>query len=162
MSITTVLSGVTAQTVEAEVETTVEVEEKQDIKDDAVILTVDDAVEYSNKNSLTLKSSEIDLELAKWKKNVAWNTFLPNVQLSGTMARANDIKPYSGESLHWSGVGNLSMTFNFNAAMIFTMSATIAEYESGKLTWEQAVRENAINVRKLFYALLLLLFLIQQ
>ena len=129
---------------------------EQAAQEDVIVLTVQDAVDYSNKNSLTLKSSEIDLELAKWKKNVAWNTFLPTAQVRGTMARANDIKPSpEDESLHWTAMGDLSLSFNFNVAMIYNMSATIASYESGKLTWEEAVKSNELNVKKLFYALLL-------
>lgn len=162
-------------------------------EDGTIILTVDDAVEYSVKNSPNLKTAQIDLELAKFKKNTSWNSFLPNIQLSGTIARANDIdstlkstnqtlamnqailkglagaasnpafaamaaqmNPVSAtESMHWSAMGNLSVTLAFNAAMIQNMRATMAQYENGKITWEQTLKENEINVRKLFYALLL-------
>lgn len=146
-------------------------------EDSVVILTVDDAVDYSVKHSLTLSSSQIDLELAKWKSFVAWNTFLPTVQATGSFARSNDIGssiqsansmapimqalniPFNEvtetEGMHWAAVGNLSISFSFSAAMIESMRATIAGYESGKITWEQAVKTNAINVKKTFYQVLL-------
>ena len=146
-------------------------------EEDVIILSVDDAVDYSVEHSLTLSNSQIDLELAKWKSYVAWNTFLPTVNLTGTMARANDITsslqsansmapimeklgiPYSAtketESLHWSAMGNLSVSFNFSVAMVQSMRANIEGYESGKITWEQAVKNNAINVKKTFYQVLL-------
>ncbi|MBQ0002177.1 MAG: TolC family protein [Treponema sp.] len=145
--------------------------------DEEIILTVDDAVDYSVEHSLTLSNSQIDLELAKWKSYVAWNTFLPTVNLTGTMARANDVAsslqqansmgalfnklniPFTEtketESIHWSAMGNLSVSFNFSVAMIQSMRANIEGYQSGKITWEQAVKNNAINVRKTFYQVLL-------
>ena len=137
-------------------------------EDGTIVLTIDDAVTYSLKNSPSLKTAQIDLELAKWKKNTAWNSFLPTVQVTGTIARANDVesslrstnqtingnkKLYEG--LHWTAMGNLSVSLNFNVAMIQNMRATIAQYETGKISWDQTVKENEISVRKLFYGLLL-------
>ena len=136
-------------------------------EDGTIVLTIDDAVTYSLKNSPSLKTAQIDLELAKWKKNTAWNSFLPTVQVTGTIARANDIEsslrstnqslaitqalaqgiatatsnplltsqfgkmadnmnPVSAtENMHWTAMGNLSVSLNFNVAMIQNMRATI-------------------------------------
>ncbi|MGN0740541.1 MAG: TolC family protein [Treponema sp.] len=164
-------------------------------EDGTIVLTIDDAVNYSLKNSPNLKTAQIDLELAKWKKNTAWNSFLPTVQVTGTIARANDVEsslrstnqslavskalaqgiaatnpalaptynsmannlgPVSAtENMHWTAMGNLSVSLNFNVAMIQNMRATIAQYETGKISWDQTVKENEISVRKLFYGLLL-------
>lgn len=165
-------------------------------EDGTIVLTIDDAVTYSLKNSPSLKTAQIDLELAKWKKNTAWNSFLPTVQVTGTIARANDVEsslrstnqslattralaqglatvtggdstnPYTimatnmnpvsaTENMHWTAMGNLSVSLNFNVAMIQNMRATIAQYETGKISWDQTVKENEISVRKLFYGLLL-------
>ena len=168
-------------------------------EDGTIVLTIDDAVTYSLKNSPSLKTAQIDLELAKWKKNTAWNSFLPTVQVTGTIARANDVEsslrstnqslattqalaqgiaaatattnpllasqfgkmadnmnPVSAtENMHWTAMGNLSVSLNFNVAMIQNMRATIAQYETGKISWDQTVKENEISVRKLFYGLLL-------
>ena len=136
-------------------------------EDGTIVLTIDDAVTYSLKNSPSLKTAQIDLELAKWKKNTAWNSFLPTVQVTGTIARANDVEsslrstnqslattralaqglatvtggvstnPYTimatnmnpvsaTENMHWTAMGNLSVSLNFNVAMIQNMRATIA------------------------------------
>ena len=137
-------------------------------KEDVMVLTVEDAVNYAAEHSLTLKTSALDLELAKWKNNTSWNTFLPNLQVTGSLARSND--PYSSLKLsgtynsmlpapeekdRWSVVGNLGVSFNFNAAMIMSMISAKESYESGKITYEQAVRSNEDSIRKLFYALLL-------
>ena len=56
-----------------------------------LILTVEDATEFAIKNSRTLKVSAIDVEIAKLKKDNAWNVFVPSVQISGTMSRSNEV-----------------------------------------------------------------------
>lgn len=140
-------------------------------KENVMVLTVEDAVAYASEHSLTLKTSALDLELAKWKSDTAWNTFLPSVQVTGSLARSNEVSNMGDsimkmvnpmyqpkdptESQHWTAVGNLGVSFNFNAAMIMSMMSAKQSYESGKITYEQAVRSNEDSVRKLFYALLL-------
>lgn len=162
-----------------------------------MILTVDDAVEYALKNSKSLKSAAIDLEIKKRANSNSWNTFLPSASLSGTLARSNNIDSIkssieanamfpaflqgaetdlptglnyakgidsskiiddvygSEEAALWHPVGSLSFSWAFNAAMIESISATKKQYEAGKITWEQTVRETEVNIRKLFYGLLL-------
>lgn len=56
-----------------------------------MILTVDEATNYAINNSRTLKVSAIDVEIAKLKKDNAWNVFVPSVQISGTMSRSNEV-----------------------------------------------------------------------
>lgn len=130
-------------------------EKQQEVK--KIVLTIEDAVDYSLKNSVSIQTAKIDLELAKWKKDTAWNTFIPTVQVNGTVSRANEISKVMSlpESNHWVVLGNLSMSFNFNVAMIQNMRATIAAYESGKISWEQALIDNEKTIRQLFYGLLL-------
>ena len=67
--------------------------QEQKEKTETVTLTIDQAVEYALKNSRTLKSNDIDLEMKKRASNVSWNVFLPTVQATGTMSRANDFTP---------------------------------------------------------------------
>lgn len=64
-----------------------------------LILTVEDATEFAIKNSRTLKVSAIDVEIAKLKKDNAWNVFLPNVQVTGTMSRSNEVSNTSAEMM---------------------------------------------------------------
>jgi len=140
-------------------------------ENEVLTLTVDDAVEYAAKNSRTLKTAELDFELAKWKKNFAWNVFLPTAQVSGTSSRSNDYTNTVGEimkaimpgyspaptteSNHWTAVGNLSVSLGLNAALVQSMRATYSDFEAGKITWEQTQKETEVNIRKYFYALLL-------
>lgn len=145
-------------------------EEKQAVK-----LTLDDAVEYALKNSRTLKSSDIDLEMKKRASSTSWNVFLPNVQASGTMSRANDYSPstvdivtavvsggkvavpsdYDKEEDRWSTIGALSVSWNFNPAYIAQIQKAKLDYEGGKISWEQSQNTTVLNIKKLFYGLLL-------
>ena len=61
----------------------------------------------------------------------------------------------NNESLHWAAVGSLGVSWNFTVAYIAQIRAAKVSYESGKLSWEQSRRETVMNVKKLFYGLLL-------
>ena len=59
---------------------------ESETKSEVVKLSIDEAVEYALKNSRTLKSNDIDLELKARASKYSWNVFLPTVQASGTMS----------------------------------------------------------------------------
>lgn len=145
----------------------------------SITLTVDQAVEYANQNSKTLKSSAIDLEMKKRANDYKWNQLLPSVSLSATMSRSNEytdptaaigemLTPLmqamgqSGfpasevtESDHWTAVGNIGISWNFSFALIDGFRLIKKQYEAGQITWDQTVRQNELQIRKLFYGLLL-------
>lgn len=56
--------------------------------------TIEDAVNYALENSKSLKSDEIDLEIAKRGKSFSWNTFLPSLGLNTTAARVTANSTY--------------------------------------------------------------------
>ena len=58
---------------------------------ETVTLTIDEAVDYARAHSRTLKSADIDLEIAKRAFDNAWNVFLPDVRATGTLSRTTDI-----------------------------------------------------------------------
>lgn len=58
------------------------------------------------------------------------------------------------EDLHWALVANAKAQWNFNLAMIDSIKIAKKQYETGLITWEQASRETEVNIRKLFYGLL--------
>lgn len=174
-------------------------QESDSNKNEKLILTVDDAVNYALKNNQSLKSAAIDLEIKKRANSYSWNTFLPSASLSGTLARSNDIDTIkssiessaafptflgaakngadlktfdayasnidsskliddmygSEETALWHPVGNLSFSWAFNAAMLKSISATKKQYEAGLISWEQSVRETEVNIKKMFYGILL-------
>ncbi len=145
----------------------------------SITLTVDQAVEYANQNSKTLKSSAIDLEMKKRANDYKWNQLLPSVNLSATMSRSNEytdptaaigemlnplmqVMGQSGfpasevtESDHWTAVGNIGISWNFSFALIDGFRLIKKQYEAGQITWDQTLRQNELQIRKLFYGLLL-------
>lgn len=145
----------------------------KEAKTQPVILTIEQAVDYANKNSRTLKSARIDLEMSERASKYSWNVFLPALTVSGTASRANDYVPgagdiianaiyhvpipssYESEKDRWTGIGNISVSLNLSLALIQRIRAAHANFESGKITWTQASKQNELNIRKLFYALLL-------
>ena len=133
-------------------------------KEEIVTLSIDDAVDYALKNSRTLKSNDIDLEIKKRASDVSWNVFLPAVSMNGTMMRSNEISPsyanygisdYPDEESRWDVIGGASVSWNFTPAYIAQIQIAKTNYESGKITWEQSQNETVLNIKKLYYALLL-------
>lgn len=164
-------------------------ENKNAAEPDVVKLSIDEAVEYALKNSRTLKSNDIDLELKARASKYSWNVFLPTVQASGTMSRATEYSPsnyatskafggifsassdpvlqaagakllnsptdYQNEEDRWSVIGGVSVGLNLSLAYIQQIRAAKANYEVGKISWEQSNNETIVNIKKLFYGLLI-------
>ncbi len=61
----------------------------------------------------------------------------------------------SEEAALWHPVGSLSFSWAFNAAMLKSISAAKKQYEAGLISWEQSVRETEVNIKKMFYGILL-------
>lgn len=145
-------------------------------KGNSITLTVDQAVDYANQNSKTLKSSAIDLEMKKRANDYKWNQLLPSVNVSATMSRSNEkvdtsaamMEAIAGmmgmpsppareisEADHWRAVGNVGISWNFSFALVDGLRLIRKQYEAGQITWDQTLRQNELQVKKLFYGLLL-------
>lgn len=149
----------------SQTESDVQTEEKN------VTLTVEEAVAYANAHSKTLKSSAIDLELKKRASDHVWNQFLPSVSLSATVSRANEytdtvsaimsaikptyVAPEVVESDHWKAIGNVGISWNFSFALVDGIRIIKKNYEAGLISWEQTLRQNELQIKKMFYGLLL-------
>lgn len=138
----------------------------------AVTLTVYDAVDYALEHSHSLKTADIDLEIKKRAGQNAWNVLLPDVSVSGTLRRTTDLSQSldstnmmmqmagrspveETESKKWTGIASLSASWTFSLANIQTIRAAKADYEAGKITYEQSLVQTEVAVKKLFYGLLL-------
>lgn len=146
-------------------------QENSSATSEKMILTVEEAVNYAKENSRTLKSANIDLQIKKRAKNFSWNVLVPTVQATGTMSRANEvsnsmdaimsaINPYYQPaeiepSDHWKAVGGINASLNLSVALIDGIRASFTNYEAGLISWEQTYKETELNIRKMFYALLL-------
>lgn len=131
---------------------------------DIVKLSLDEAVEYAIKNSRTLKSDEITLEMKKRAAGNAWNVFLPDVSITGTGMRATELSPsyaasgiekYPNEESRWDVIGGLSAGWTFSAAYVAQIQIAKANYENGKINWEQSRKSTILNIKKLYYGLVL-------
>lgn len=146
-------------------------QENSSATSEKMILTVEEAVNYAKENSRTLKSANIDLQIKKRAKNFSWNVLVPSVQATGTMSRSNE---YSNtmdslmsamnpmyqptepeESDYWKAVGGINASINLSVALIDGIRASFTNYEAGLISWEQTYKETELNIRKMFYALLL-------
>ena len=150
---------------------TLQVFAQENLQANKMVLTVEEAVNYAKENSRSLKSANIDLQIKKRAKNFSWNVLVPSVQATGTMSRSNEVtntmdaimsainpmyKPAEIEpSDHWKAVGGLTASLNLSVALIDGIRASFANYEAGLITWEQTYKETELNIRKMFYALLL-------
>ena len=135
---------------------------------ETVTLTVDEAVEAALANSYAVKSGAVDLGTAKRNaQTAAAATLLPGVTVSATAALSNEVNAQAKPALTALGgakeldqwtmvVPGVSASWNFSVAMIDRIQAAHLSYAAGQITWEQTLRETELNVRTLFYNLLLL------
>lgn len=59
------------------------------------------------------------------------------------------------EKLHWAFMANLAAGWNFNLAMVESIRMAKSQYEAGLITWEKTSKETEMQIRKMFYGLLL-------
>lgn len=136
-------------------------------KKEKVVLSIEEAVNYALEHSLTLKSNDIDLEMQKRANSTSWNVFLPTVQASGTMSRSSEMQPsalaaiihvptdFEKEEDRWKAVGNIGVSWAFSPAMIANIKMAKINYETGKITLEQSQKETVLNIKKLYYGIVL-------
>lgn len=145
-------------------------------KNNGVVLTVDQAVDYALKNSNSIKSADIDLAVKERAGKYGWNILLPSVTATATMSRSSNDTVKSTvegqtaifkklgypvpeteitESMHWAGIIGASLDWTFSLAHIEKIKLAKANYEVGKLSYDKSQREIKVNIQKLFYGLLL-------
>lgn len=149
--------------------------QQEDGQETVVTLTVEQAVDYAMHNSRDLKSNDIDLAIKERSAKYSWNVFLPEITVSGSASRSTDIDSTlnqtnmmrkigsngnaplieAEEKYHWALVGNINAQLNLSLAYIYSIKAAKAGYEGGKITWEQSQKQTIMNIKKLFYGLLL-------
>lgn len=142
-------------------------------------LSLDDAIYRALKNNLGLKSNGFNFDKTKWSLYTCWNTFLPTINgTAGFTINPLDEDKRKGSAAigavltkpeqGWSDLVNyeyttpqvmptlgINVSWNFNAAMIFSAYQTCLDYQSGKITYESAKRCLLKNVKLSYYSLLL-------
>lgn len=113
------------------------------------------------------RSNDIDTIKSSIESAATFPAFLQGVASSGVVqgglaaveqvdsSKIIDDMYGSEETALWHPVGSLSFSWAFNAAMLKSISATKKQYEAGLISWEQSVRETEVNIKKMFYGILL-------
>jgi len=132
------------------------------------ILTADDAVRLALDNNLGLRRSAIELGTRQRAADRSWNSLLPTVTASAMISHPTSI---TGEILPrqtmspdgrpqdrdvWTPGFSLSAGVTLSASVIENIKKARADYETGLIGYEAARQELELNVRKLFYQILLL------
>ena len=114
-----------------------------------------------------LPSLGVSATASRTTENSTYDTIMSTVELKTLEAKVNALMkepikssggsiPGDEEKLHWAVIApNISAQWNFNLAMIESIRAAKASYEAGEISWEQTAREMEVNVKKMFYGLLL-------
>jgi outer membrane protein TolC len=146
-----------------------------------MLLTPDAAVAMAIKNNLNLESARLGLDIKKRKADLAWNQFLPDTGVTGTLSRDNwasptqgvapvplnfsgmpsrptiyGVVPYSITLPQWHVNGAFSASLNFSFALIEGMRSLKLDYGAGSISLEKAKLQMEQGVRKMYNSILLL------
>lgn len=114
-----------------------------------ITLNVDQAISYAREHSRSIKSAAIDVESSSDNRNHVLNVFCPDVSFSGSITRQN------ANTDIYTANGNASISLNWNLSIIEDIKKANQDYEAGLISWEQTVKQNSRDVKKLFYNILL-------
>ncbi|MDR1933723.1 MAG: TolC family protein [Spirochaetales bacterium] len=117
-------------------------------------LSVDKAVELAISRNLSLERSRIDALALKRANDSRWNVFVPGVETSAALSRANQTPP--ADSSPYTASGSVALRLSLSPATFTGMKQAAADYERGLISLEKARTLLELNVRKIFYELLLL------
>jgi len=122
------------------------------------VLTIDAAVNLALENNLNLRRSALDVQTRQRSSDRSWNSLLPSIN-AGVMAShptsiTGPIEPDSRNV--WTPGFSLSAGITLSTSIIENIRRAQADYELGLLSYESARQELELQVRKLFYQILLL------
>lgn len=121
----------------------------QSANDNTRVITVEDAVILAADNNISLKRQKLTLDALDKRNKTSWNSVSPSFKASGGVGiplgdRAGSV------SYNFGGSVSISLT----PSLYTSIKDAKLKYESGKTSYEDAVRQVELNVRKLFYSLL--------
>ena len=132
------------------------------------VLTVDSAVQIALENNLSLRRMALNTAAMKRAADRSWNSLLPTVSAGAMVSRPTSI---TGEIFPLQAMGpdgrvidrnvwtpgfSFSTQVTFSTAVIENIRRAEADYAAGLLSYEAARQELELNVRRLFYHILLL------
>ncbi len=123
-------------------------------------ITVEDAVILAADNNISLKRQRITLDTLERRNNTSWNGVSPSGSLSASLSKPLDELVTEPSEMVKKNRNDYSYQFGASVSLSLTPSLYTSirdaklKYESGKTSYEEAVRQIELNVRKLFYSLL--------
>ena len=112
-------------------------------------ITVEDAVVLAADNNISLKRQRISLETLERRNKTSWNSISPSATVSGNFSKSLGEK---SDGYNFSASASVGLTLT--PALFTSIKDAKLKYESGKTSYEDAVRTVELNVRKVFYNLL--------
>lgn len=117
-------------------------------------LSVDEAVEMAKKNNVSVARGKITLDAVARAKAHSWNSVSPSASVSASSSipvdSLSDTESKYTASYGVSAIVSVSLSGN----LFTSMNAAKIAYESGKLTFDDAVKSVELSVREAFYGLL--------
>ncbi|MDR0689113.1 MAG: TolC family protein [Spirochaetaceae bacterium] len=121
------------------------------------ILAVDEAVEIALKTNLSLQRSALETAEKKRASDRSWNSLLPSLGVSTGISYPTSVTGSLSPAQKVLTPGlSLSASLNVSTAVIENIKKAGADYEAGLLNHEMAAQELELQVRKIFYQILLL------
>ncbi|MBR0494601.1 MAG: TolC family protein [Treponema sp.] len=117
-------------------------------------LSVDEAVEMAKKNNVSVARGKITLDAVARAKAHSWNSVSPSASVSASSSIPVDSLSDT-ESKYTASYGvSASVSVSLSGNLFTSMNAAKIAYESGKLTFDDAVKSVELSVREAFYGLL--------
>ena len=117
------------------------------------VLTIGSAVQMAFDNNISIERSAITLRGLERAKNHSWNEFSPSVSIGGGYS-LNESSEYARQAGRHTLYGQASVAFNLSPALIAGIKTARLQYETGELSFDEAVRSIELSVRQAFYGLL--------
>lgn len=117
-------------------------------------VTVEQAVELAMQNNIQVHQAERTLAQAERSNRNSWNSASPSINASASLQiplMENAMTKSKDMSLSVSGSASLRLT----PSLYTSIRSAKLQLEQGEITYEDALRSVELNVRKIFYSLLL-------
>lgn len=122
-----------------------------------LVLTVEEAVQIALNNNLSLERNAIDLGGKRRAADRSWNTLIPVITTTAVAGHPTSITSEIPPAQDiWIPGFQISATLNLSVSTIDNIKKTRIDYEAGVLTYEQAKQRLELQVRKLFYQIILI------
>jgi outer membrane protein TolC len=110
-------------------------------------LTVDAAVESALKNNISVERSKLSLSTLERKSGKSWNELFPSLSVGAGVSKGNKADTATA-------YGMASVSLSVSPAIIQSINQARLNYEAGRISYDTALRDVELSVRKAFYSLI--------